>query len=76
MKAHIDGMDVETSDFIRANVSDYTVYEGKVWKIISRYGPAIGDCKGLERENAKEHTSVPNSVKLFKVVYPTGYIRI
>ncbi len=72
----IDGMEVEVSDFFRATVSDYTVYEGKVWRIVSRNGPAIGDCKGLEREISGEHISVPNSVKLFKVVKPTGYIRI
>lgn len=76
MKHIIDGREVETSDFLRASVSDYTVHEGKIWRITARFGPAIGDCKTLERELSREKTSVNNDVKLYIVTKPSGYIRI
>jgi hypothetical protein len=72
----IDERKVVISTFFKARVGDYTVYENKLWRIVSYYGPAVGNYKGLRRENADETITVPNNITLYKVMEPTGYIAI
>jgi len=76
MKHIIDGMEVETSDFFQASVGDYTVHEGRIWRVTGRFGANVGDGKSLDREISGEHSFVKNPEKVFRVTKPTGYIRI
>jgi len=76
MKHIIDGMEVETSDYLTASVGDYTVRDGKIWRVNGRFGFNVGDGKSLEREIAGEKAFVKNPEKIFKAIRPTGHIRI
>ena len=57
-------------------VGDYTVHNDKLWRVVAYAGPAIGNCKTLERQKTCERVNVSNMVKLRKVERPTGYIDI
>ena len=70
----IDGINVTYSTIISPSVGDYTVHNGKIWRVTGIFGASSGNCKTLERKNEK--TSVPLSTKLPLVLKPTGYIPI
>lgn len=71
----IDGLRVLVSTSIYAGVSDYTVYNNKIYRIVASEGSGLKRSVKLERELSKEEFWL-TGVKLGLVVSPTGYIRI
>lgn len=68
-------LEVKTSKLIIAKVGDYTVFQDKVWKVISTKIKRSKTVFELERAKTEEKicTFYP---KLFKIIYPTNYIDI
>lgn len=72
----IDNIEVELSKVKKAFVSDYTVYNNKIWRVVGYNGPANGNTFILERMNTQERISISNKEKLYAIIKPTGYIDI
>ncbi len=73
----IDGFNVTLSN-LPARVSDYTVYNGKIWKVVGSEGMGAHRSIKLERDLPKhlDELWVKGKVVLRKVIKPTGYIRL
>lgn len=75
---NIDGKKIKTSNFMIANVGEYTVYDEKIWRVVSyEQKTLLRAAKILERKRTKECVvTYTDEVKLMKVVQPTGYIPV
>lgn len=74
----VDRIHVKVATSIRARVSDYTVYNDKIYRVVASEGAGIKRSMKLEREvgTSREELWVKGNVTLYKLVEPTGYIRI
>lgn len=68
----IDNREVEVSNIIKARCGEYTVYNGKIWKITA----VDSVYRRLDREKSAETVWVKNNIALYKVLKPTGYISV
>lgn len=71
-------IEVELSSFIRPSVSDYTVYDGKIWRCVCSSGMGIYYTLTLERTGdemvIRGNTEEMKSLR--KLIKPTGHITI
>ncbi len=72
----IDEREVTVSTWMKAGVGDYTVYENKLWYIMSMRMINLKPRFGLSREKESIICYPPIETILYKVVNPTGYIDI
>lgn len=70
----IENMEVEYSDNIYAECGDYCIYDNKIWKVVA--SDFNGKTLVKEIKNEKIFLKRKDNIKIYKVLKPTGYIKI